>query len=1181
MDVDATGWVPRVSESSAERHLRFFAPGHCLRRIITHRASRLVVTLVLPVLLFSLGSATPAQASTSHVVPLVMSASDRVRQGFVRVINHSGRAGTVRIHGFDDTGRRYGPVELSLDARASVQFNSRDIETGNAAKGLSGGLGEGEGDWRLRLETDLDIEPLAYIRSADGFLTAMQQVAVATPAGYHLPIFNPGSNRGQRSRLRLVNPTAGAVDVTIVGRDARGQAAPGGEVRLTVAAGTARTLTAQEIEAGGAGFEGRLGDGAGKWQLFITADGTLLVMSLLQSPTGHLSNLSVSGRSGREHLIPFFLSASDPVRHSFARIINRSEEAGEATIYGFDDTGRRYGPITLSLGAKASVQFNSGDLETGNAAKGLSGGLGDGEGDWRLRLDTDLDIEPSAYIRTGDGFLTPMHALVRESKPGHHDVAFFNPGSNLGQRSRLRLINPTQRTAEVTVRGLDARGRAAPGGEVRLSLPAGTARWLTAQELESGGDGLEGRLGDGAGKWQLSISSDASIQVMNLLLSPTGHLSNLSARLRAPRVVADRPPPPPLGDDPPNLSGLADGFRTREFANNPSLHEMNAHWAYARGVTGDGETIAMTDSGLYAAHVDFRGQLHDETVYTVISDDADGDGWHSHHHKVGDLAPETAYPPVTRETREPCFSTGRQCSKFDDYGHGTGMAALAVAARDSGTAHLAGATHGLAFNAKLRFLPALRQSFWYHFPDGRFRGWVTRHDLVRNLGNVAPVVSNAWLTHRSNFVLDGYPPDGYLPFFWALAPNYAGYQSERDVGERAVLVWSACNVPSTDGPKCGDAALPSLTERQLRAATGGATGLADVVLTAEQRNALSSAEALRQAEAIVAAWRKHWLAVTSVNDADFDLHSPRPVDCALMDSLRQRGAEECAVDYTMINTSRCGFASDWCVAAGSAYASLQVSPGGRVPDPEKGYVVVEYRTSPASAAAGAAFGLLLQAYRGANDVLTVGTHKVLERLKLTANADIFDYRAAHSPDGRSLVQIEEEQIRALIGIAGATDGELRDVITAARADFASLLPEIAPGDLDKEESGGSFTSEERRLIAAAKDGLSSAQMERFQILSRVSDYFSSHWRRIDTFAPQLRRIKKLLDETEPSDPANTARANDLLARLIRQVEWIDEQLRRIDRTKHSVTGEEVRRITVTSMIGHGLIDLKAATDPAR
>ena len=51
---------------------------------------------------------------------------------------------------------------------------------------------------------------------------------------------------------------------------------------------------------------------------------------------------------------------------------------------------------------------------------------------------------------------------------------------------------------------------------------------LTAQQLEEGDSELSGRLGDGGGKWQLFVSSSAPIQIMNLLQTRSGHLSNLS-----------------------------------------------------------------------------------------------------------------------------------------------------------------------------------------------------------------------------------------------------------------------------------------------------------------------------------------------------------------------------------------------------------------------------------------------------------------------------------------------------------------------------------------------------------------------------------------------------------------------------------------------------------------------------
>ena len=211
------------------------------------------------------------------------------------------------------------------------------------------------------------------------------------------------------------------------------------------------------------------------------------------------------------------------------RIINRSERDGTVTIYAIDDSGDEAGPVTLSLGAKQTVHFNSGELELGAPNKGLSGNVGSGEGNWRLKLETDLDIEPLAYIRTpDDGFLTSIHDVAQGESMRWH-VAIFNPGRNTNQKSQLRLINTSGIDTEVTITGLDDQGISASGGDVRISLPADAARLYSAEDLEDGHSDFEGSLGAGSGKWQLFVSADRPIQVMSLMSTPTGHITNLSS----------------------------------------------------------------------------------------------------------------------------------------------------------------------------------------------------------------------------------------------------------------------------------------------------------------------------------------------------------------------------------------------------------------------------------------------------------------------------------------------------------------------------------------------------------------------------------------------------------------------------------------------------------------------------
>ena len=229
-----------------------------------------------------------------HTLPAVPGADAGGIQGFIRILSVSDRVGEVEIHAIDDTGQRRGPVTLELNAFQTRHFNSHDLENGNAAKGLHGGVGDGTGMWRLELETELIIQPLAYIRTSDGFVTSMHQIAVAisdTEPKYHVPYFNPGSNTAIRSLLRVINPNTTSANVTVVGLD---DDKNGGEqtVRFSLPAGQAIQISAQELEAGNSSFTGRLGDGKGKWEFVVTGSQPLHVMSLLSTASGHLTNLS-------------------------------------------------------------------------------------------------------------------------------------------------------------------------------------------------------------------------------------------------------------------------------------------------------------------------------------------------------------------------------------------------------------------------------------------------------------------------------------------------------------------------------------------------------------------------------------------------------------------------------------------------------------------------------------------------------------------------------------------------------------------------------------------------------------------------------------------------------------------------------------------------------------------------
>ena len=244
----------------------------------------------------------PSGRAAEHSLPLLVPAGNAALTGFVRIINRSDRAGEVQIRAIDDTGDER-TVSLAIGANASQHFNSDDLESGNPGKGLSGRVGNGECSWRLELQTELDILPLAFLRTADGFLTSIHDVVPEIEPGQHdVAFFNPGKNTGRQSRLRLINPGDSPAQVKVSGTDDRGNPSSG-VAQLTVPAGGACMSTARELESGEVDapchceLSGGLGAGSGKWQLSVSTDRSIQVMSVLRT-SEHLTNLSTVKTAG-------------------------------------------------------------------------------------------------------------------------------------------------------------------------------------------------------------------------------------------------------------------------------------------------------------------------------------------------------------------------------------------------------------------------------------------------------------------------------------------------------------------------------------------------------------------------------------------------------------------------------------------------------------------------------------------------------------------------------------------------------------------------------------------------------------------------------------------------------------------------------------------------------------------
>ena len=346
-------------------------------------------------------------------------------------------------------------------------------------------------------------------------------------------VANPGSNNTQQTFLRFINPNDSSAAIELYGIDDGGNRSKK-VTSFALASQASKQLSAQDIENGntGKGLIGNLCNGQGKWQLFIRSDNPIEVLGLIRTPDGFLTSLNDRvPKSGNDNLVYFANPASNSNQQTFLRVVNLTENTGTVTITGIDDAGiTSAGTITFTLGPNQSKQINAQDLENGNVSKGLTGNLDNGSGKWRLTLSSTLDLEVMSLIRTPDGFLTNLSGMVDENGSGEFIIYFGNPASDTTRQTFLRIINISNQTGTVTITGIDDAGQIAPGGDVMFELGPNESKQMNAQDLESGNfdKGMLGMLGDGDGRWRLTVSADIDIRVMSLIRTPDGFLTNLS-----------------------------------------------------------------------------------------------------------------------------------------------------------------------------------------------------------------------------------------------------------------------------------------------------------------------------------------------------------------------------------------------------------------------------------------------------------------------------------------------------------------------------------------------------------------------------------------------------------------------------------------------------------------------------
>ena len=472
---------------------------------------------------------TTSDLAVEKRISIANPGSNTNKQSLLRIINDNDATTNVEIYGIDDDGvrSRRDPISFSLDANAAILLTAQDLENGRS--NIESTLCDGAGKWQFRVRSDNPVEVMGLIRTPDLFMTGLNDVAPDISGDKMLWFGNPASNVNRVTFLRIVSFSDESGEVTLTGIDDEGMER--GSVSFTLAPNESRQLTAQQLENGTDGLTGQLEDGAGKWRFRVSSDLNIEAMSLIRTVDGFLSNLSGEvDATNDSRVIDYANPATDVAQQTFIRVVNNSDATDTVTVSGVDDAGNPapMGDVTFTLGAMQAKQITIQELENGTNPD-LMGMLGEGEGRWRLTFSAPmLDLRVQSLIRTASGFLTNLSRTIADDD-GSHRVWFFNPASNVNKVSSLRIVNTANTQGSVTISGVDDAGNPAPNGDMTFNIMADSAMTITAADLENGNSdlGLVNPIGDGAGKWRLTITSDVDLRVQSLLGTP-GFLSNLS-----------------------------------------------------------------------------------------------------------------------------------------------------------------------------------------------------------------------------------------------------------------------------------------------------------------------------------------------------------------------------------------------------------------------------------------------------------------------------------------------------------------------------------------------------------------------------------------------------------------------------------------------------------------------------
>ena len=325
--------------------------------------------------------------------------------GRLRVINPASKVARALIEGVDGGGNA-ATVAVEVPAGTVRDFDAAALEAGTGTGVVSGGLGQGAGEWRLRVTSYDGVHVLNLASSAAQLtnLSAMPLMADASKP-QHLPLI-PAAEWpvGRSGFLRFVNYSAEAGSVEVRAFDHDGRARD--PVTLVIGAGSAVRLTPADLAQGSAAKGLPKGVGEGAWRLELRSSSDVYAGSYMRSgesaPLVAMHSLAPRLSSGDSDVV-FFNPASSELT-SRLRLVNVGTASARVAITAIDDSGASPGRVVrVTIPAGATREFTAFELETGKA-DGLSGELGNGSGQWRLLVASDGDIHVVSLVESTTGY---------------------------------------------------------------------------------------------------------------------------------------------------------------------------------------------------------------------------------------------------------------------------------------------------------------------------------------------------------------------------------------------------------------------------------------------------------------------------------------------------------------------------------------------------------------------------------------------------------------------------------------------------------------------------------------------------------------------------------------------------------------------------------------------------------